>query len=91
LPFFLYSTDVKTSASLSTQIYPNPTDGALTLQFETAGKYDITISDMAGKVLLREMVTGQTARLDIGAYPAGVYLLTIDDGERKSTTRVIKN
>ena len=74
-----------------TLVYPNPTDGAITLQFETAGEYMITVSDTTGKVLIIQAVTEQTARLDMSNYPSGVYLLTIDNGKRQSTTRVIKN
>ena len=72
-------------------IYPNPTGGMITLEFETDGVYHLTLADMNGKVLLRESVTGQIAQIDVSGYPAGVYLLTIDDGKRQTTTRVVKN
>ena len=72
-------------------VYPNPTNGALALQFETAGSYVMTISDMTGKILLRQTTNDQIVRLDISNYPAGVYLMTIDDGNRQSTIRVVRN
>jgi uncharacterized repeat protein (TIGR02543 family) len=72
-------------------VYPNPTDGLLTLSFATPGAYRITIADMSGKALLRQSVADPTYLIDISGYPAGVYLLTIDDGNRQSTIRVIKN
>jgi uncharacterized protein YjdB len=76
---------------LLARIYPNPTDGVVTLEFETVAARNITISDMAGKTLLRQTANDQTVRIDIGNYPSGVYLITIEEGKEKSTTRVVKN
>ena len=81
----------ETSAAPLSDVYPNPTDGALTLSFATPGAYSITISDMTGKVLLRQSVGGSTFYIDISGYPAGLYLISIDDGERQSVTRIVKN
>jgi uncharacterized phosphosugar-binding protein len=74
-----------------TRIYPNPTDGAVTLEFETAAARIVTISDMTGKTLLRQTVSEQTVRIDLSNYSSGVYLITIEEGKEKSTTRVVKN
>jgi hypothetical protein len=30
-------------------------------------------------------------RIDISSYPAGAYLLSIEEGNRKNATRVVKN
>jgi hypothetical protein len=75
----------------SQKVYPNPTDGTLTLAFETAGERLITLSDMSGKMLLRKTVNKPTEQIDISHYPSDVYLLTIDDGKRKSIRKIIKN
>ena len=72
-------------------VYPNPTDNAVTVEFEAEGVYIVTLADMTGKVLLRQTVNEQTVSMDLSNYPTGAYLLTIDDGKRQSTTRVIKN
>ena len=73
------------------QVYPNPTNGKLTLEFETAGGRSVTISDLSGKILLRQSINDQTMRMDISDYPAGAYLLTVNDGKQQNTTRIIKN
>ena len=85
------ATVVETSDAPLARAYPNPTDGTVILQFEATGKYVVTISDMAGKVLLIQTVNDQTAQLDLSNYPAAVYMLTIDDGKRKDTMRIIRN
>ncbi|MDR2057756.1 MAG: family 43 glycosylhydrolase [Dysgonamonadaceae bacterium] len=81
----------ETTLDVSQPVYPNPTDGMLTLKFKTAGERLVTISDRSGKILLRQSVNNPTALIDVGNYPADVYLLTIDDGKRKSTRKIIKN
>ena len=71
-------------------IYPNPTSDVLTLQFEKTGEYIVTISDISGKVLHRQTVNDQIVKMDMNAFPAGVYLIMIDDGKQKNTTRIVK-
>ena len=73
------------------RIYPNPTDDAVTLEFKAQGVYHLSLADMTGKVLLRQTVKDQIVRINLSNYPADVYLLTIDDGVSKSTTRIVKN
>jgi uncharacterized protein YjdB len=85
------SSIAETAHDASQQVHPNPTDGTLILTFETAGGRLITIRDLSGKILLRQSVNHPTAQIDISNYPADIYLLTIDDGKRKNTLRIIKN
>jgi hypothetical protein len=81
----------ETAHDISPQVYPNPTDGTLTLAFETANERLLTLRDKSGKVLFRKSVHQPTAQIDLSAYPSDVYLLTIDDGKRESTIKIIKN
>jgi hypothetical protein len=84
------ATSVEIADASPARVYPNPTAGAVTLQFETAGEYVITITDITGKILLRQTASDQTVRLYISHFPVGAYLLTIDDGKRQSVVRVVK-
>jgi hypothetical protein len=80
-------------APLTLKPYPNPTNGLITLNLdELSSNCLITIVDLSGKIILRKTATGgQTVELDISAYPAGIYLLTVENGRRKKTARVVKN
>jgi len=84
-------TSVETSDAPLARVYPNPTDGVFTLEFETDDIFIVTLADMTGKALIRQTVKGQRVQMDLSNYPAGVYLLTIDEGKRQNTTRVVKN
>ena len=73
------------------KVYPNPTTGVLTLHFVTDSEYLVTVRDVTGKTLLRKTHSDQIMQINISDYPAGIYLLTIDNGKQKSTTRIVKN
>ena len=68
--------------------YPNPTTGLFILEFEVAGVYHVTITDMSGKKLSRRLVVGTINQLDISNYPSGVYLIVIDDGKQQSAIKI---
>jgi len=72
------------------KVYPNPTNGFFTLEFETDGVYNLTISDMSGRIISRETVNEQSVQMDISNYPAGVYILTISNGKGQTTMRIVK-
>jgi len=70
---------------------PNPTDGVFTLEFEADAVYNLVFTEMSGKILFRETVSDQSVQMDISNLSSGVYLLTIDDGKKKSTMRIVKD
>ena len=73
-------------------VYPNPTDGKFTLEYETqAEAYNISLSDSRGNVLLRRRLAEPVIDLDLKDYPSGVYLLTIEDGKQIITKKIVKN
>jgi len=45
---------------------------------------------MAGKVLLRQIVSGQNVQMDISNFASGIYLLTISNGKGQTTIRIVK-
>ena len=72
------------------KLYPNPTDGRFILHFETQGTHSITIATMSGAILLRQTVNDRMVQMDISSYPAGIYLVMIDDGKRQSIIKAVK-
>ena len=84
-------TGYETISAVNALIYPNPTDGTFVVEFDSEGDYVITLTDMAGKVLLRKTASDNIVQMDISGYPAGVYLLVIENGAEKSVTKIVKN
>ena len=73
------------------KVYPNPTKGMVTLQFNKPVKTGFyRLSDLAGKLLLDGTITTSIFTLDLSRYENGVYLLTLTlDGET-DTWKIIK-
>ncbi len=72
-------------------VYPNPTDGRFTVNFTQFDTYRVLIHSLSGKLLSKEMITGQSSQMDISSYPQGIYLLTVEDGKRKTTVKIVKD
>jgi hypothetical protein len=80
------------NSDIDAYIYPNPTTGKFTLEYEAqTNSYAVTLSYSNGKVIMRRTVSDKPAQFDLSGFPAGVYLVTIEDGAQKITKRIIKN
>jgi hypothetical protein len=84
---------------LSMRAFPNPTSGAL--QVEVAcrncvedGLYTLKVTDIYGQEILFTDVpvsAGEgSVKLDLTKYAAGVYLITLIDGEHRIVERVVR-
>lgn len=75
-------------------LYPNPNSGSFTIQYTPNGENDVyvTIHDIRGRQLVSQKYTGQTGHLiSLNHAEAGVYLVTLQDGESRVTKKVIVN
>ena len=67
------------------RIYPNPVTE--TLFFDTSGLLEVHVLTMDGKLVSKEQVQQQ---LDVSQLAAGPYLIRIIEGDRVTTTRILK-
>jgi type IX secretion system substrate protein/Leucine Rich Repeat (LRR) protein len=76
--------------TVSVSLYPNPAKTNVTLAFDAAGKYAVTITDFSGKIL--QTKTGisnkgtNMLKFDISGYANGLYLITINDEQNHART-----
>lgn len=79
-------------AKSSIRIFPNPTSGPLTVTTDgLEGEISIDIRDAGGR-LIRQLPSSsvhETQNLDFGDFPPGIYFLSFQNGERRSTRKVI--
>lgn len=80
------------------QIYPNPTSGIAQLQFELkqAGKVDVVITDMRGRLVksfdFGQLPAGQhTETLNMEALNSGLYFVEFRSGNTVATQKLIVN
>jgi len=77
-------------------VYPNPTNGMLTVEFSQAENVTLlTISDMVGKLIQTQKVasngTGlQQVQLDVSNLRPGSYLLQVMDGKERKHLQFVK-
>lgn len=68
-------------------VYPNPVNSDAALSFYTEGKYLITVTNDAGKVLLTK--TGMSNKtvnqvsIDVSSFSSGIYLINVMDEKNK--------
>ncbi len=73
-------------------VAPNPTADRLTISWPAlpVDSYSIQLVTSAGSTLLTKTSRQSTEALNMTAYPSGVYMLTVRQGDRIQTVRVIK-
>ena len=80
------------SAAPALHIFPNPTRGKLNIITEgirEGSTASVTIRDAAGRVIIRQLLSGDHSTVDLHGRPPGVYLATLHDGRGIHHTRFI--
>lgn len=83
LPEYIQIPDTNTgilshNKSVDIIIYPNPTNGLLTIEFATAENMFFEIADINGKVIRSGMLRGKKTTIDLSMIVSGMYLLKIN-------------
>lgn len=69
---------------------PNPTDGLVTLRFETNTKRKLTLYNLTGIPVWIQSNSEKEKVLNMEQYPSGIYLLKIENKERVQIFRIVK-
>ena len=75
-------------------IYPNPARGVVTVsinnyELKINNGTQLTITDMAGKVLKAQTVTEKQTKVNINGLKPGMYLVTMQSAEGKTTEKLM--
>jgi len=73
--------------STSYQVYPNPTDGTITIV--VAGAADVTVVDMTGRAVGAFRVDAGQNQLDLAWLPQGLYLLQVQGQHHSMVQRLV--
>ncbi len=85
--------------SLSIHVFPNPTNGNTTVEVACRncgdeGTYALKVSDIYGKQIVATAISltlGEgSVKLDMSQFAAGVYLVTVENGDLRIVERVVK-
>lgn len=72
------------------RIFPNPTDGPITIHSSGLAKYCVNINSLNGKLLYSKKAEGSSYQFDISSLQKGVYLITIRSEESVTTRKIVK-
>ena len=76
------------------RIYPNPTEGELTIEFlgyRPEQRAVLVVYDLFGRVVVRREVASMTTMLDLSGQSAGLYVLHLIVGKDRSAWKIRKN
>jgi Galactose binding lectin domain. len=70
-------------------VYPNPNNGAFTVDMPAGFEHaQIVVTDMAGKVILKQQATGKVTSMNLGNVARGTYMLQVTNGKEALRTKV---
>ncbi|TND10030.1 MAG: hypothetical protein FD123_712 [Bacteroidetes bacterium] len=71
-------------------LFPNPAGDAAWLDYKGEGRYTVSVTDLRGRLLMKQ--EGETSRqlLDLSGLCSGVYMLLVQDEQRIAVKRFVK-
>lgn len=74
----------------SFSIYPNPTQGDVTIRFELAGNRTVEVLDVTGRRIATEKASSESMSVRLAGYAPGVYFVKVSAGSETSIHKVIR-
>ncbi|WP_309640311.1 serine hydrolase [Flavobacterium sp.] len=69
-------------------VYPNPSESVVHIDNLNNDNYEVKVTSILGKVLIQK---SNSNHIDISSLSKGIYIITVDQGERTLTQKLIKN
>jgi hypothetical protein len=84
--------DLITSDVQKVDVFPNPAHTVVNINLTGfAGKSDVRLFDVNGRVVIRQIVSTTNSQLDITALPTGIYMMSIkNEGKEVKMTKIVK-
>jgi len=93
-PNITFTTECTVGSALnqsgSLTIYPNPTEGPVTIRMGARNNYLVIITALNGQLMQERAFSGDEVGLDISSFPRGMYLISIRSPHRIFTEKIIK-
>ncbi|MEP3837159.1 MAG: leucine-rich repeat domain-containing protein [Algibacter sp.] len=75
---------------LGFSIYPNPTNGVVSIQSQQLNNAQVSVYDLNGRALLSKPLNGTSSEINISNMASGVYLLKVQVENSEFVKRIIK-
>ncbi len=70
-------------------LYPNPTEGIVTIQNDKNQSMELTVFDTKGRIAIHKTIT-ETTQVDLSSFIQGNYLFEVKNSDQKTVRKVIK-
>lgn len=80
---------IEASNNKTMLVYPNPSNGLVTLSFNDAGEYQVKIYDVRGICVVNETITTLKTQLDLSNLSNGVYFLNANGADKNFQQKLI--
>jgi hypothetical protein len=90
---FISGIPITQTNNIFLSIYPNPAKYKITLSVSQIQKDQntiLTIFNMQGQILLQQSVHQEKTEIDVSSFVNGIYLLKVNQGDKESATRFLK-
>jgi hypothetical protein len=85
------TTQINETVEYGVLIYPNPADDNLFIDLDRPRELEVTILDVQGKEVVKQMLTGIRNQLNISGLHKGVYFVKLESQEFNKIEKIIKN
>ena len=76
--------------ALDFSVFPNPTNGVVTIKSKPLSNASVRIYDLDGRVLLTNNIRGTASEINISEFSSGVYLLKVSVENNEFVKRIVK-
>jgi photosystem II stability/assembly factor-like uncharacterized protein len=73
------------------KVYPNPAHQFVTISSKEVDSFQLTVTDITGKVLLNNSFTGVENSIDTSNFMDGIYFFTMRSDSKTQTIKIVKN
>jgi hypothetical protein len=77
-------------AGKAAEIYPNPSEGAVTVYFGNFASAEVEVYSMVGELVYATRCAATFAKLDLGFLPKGVYQLNVRAGGNTTVLKMVR-
>ena len=76
-------------SAMSMMVYPNPTNGMITIHLDESQSFDYEVYNLMGQCLLNGQAQNGSAQIDLGSYHQGVCFIAVSWGGSRVIQKVV--
>lgn len=86
-----FVTGITSSEQQQMNLFPNPTTGKISIEFTSAKERNISVIDIAGRILVEDKSSENMVQLNLSEFSNAVYYIFIKDEDQTKRFKIIKH